>query len=161
MSLLELFRWLDNTSWSIALREGEWSFPLIETVHIIALGISVGVIMWVDLRLLGRVMSHKPVSVVIRALEPWAMAGFAVMFVSGFLLFLSEPMKCYTTVAFRIKAVLLVLAGLNVWYFHSRVYRHIAEWDKGPAPWRAKTVGVLSLLLWFSIIIAGRWTAYF
>jgi hypothetical protein len=162
MHLFDFFQWLENTSWSTFLREDELAFPIIETVHILGLGVSVGLIMWVDLRLLGCVMRHKPVSAVIRALERWAIFGFGIMFISGALLFFSEPIKCYTTIAFRIKAVLLVLAGLNVWYFHSRVYRDVATWDHAAVmPWRVKMVGFLSLMLWFSIIIAGRWTAYF
>ena len=56
---------------------------------------------------------------------------------------------------------MLVLTGLNVWYFHAKVYPGVAEWDDAAvAPWRAKMVGVVSMFLWFGIIIAGRWTAY-
>lgn len=162
MSPIVFFQWLDQTHWSIALRQGDWSFALLETAHIIGLAGSVGLIMWVDLRLLGRVMSHQPVSAVVKLLEPWAIVGFSIMFISGSLLFLSEPLKCYTTTAFRIKVVMIILAGLNVWYFHSRLSKHMAEWDHGEGvPWRAKLVGLLSLTLWFGIIIAGRWTAYF
>ena len=162
MHLIDLFRWLDHSSWSTTLRENELIFPLVETVHILGLGVSVGLIMWVDLRLLGCIMREKPVSSVIQGLERWAIFGFAIMMLSGSLLFLSEPMKCYTTIAFRIKAVLLVLAGLNVWYFHSRVSKDMGKWDNAAVvPWPARIVGLLSLTLWLSIIVAGRWTAYF
>jgi hypothetical protein len=82
------------------------------------------------------------------------------MFVSGSLLILSEPLKCYNTVAFRIKVVLLILAALNVLYFHKRVMHNIDQWDQN-MPWRAKMVGILSLVLWLGVVIAGRWTAYF
>jgi hypothetical protein len=116
--------------------------------------------MWLDLRLLGLAMREAPVVDVIEQLEPWAIGGFAVMFVSGSLLILSEPLKCYNTVAFRIKVVLLILAALNVLYFHRRVMHNVDEWDRH-MPWRAKMVGVLSLILWLGVVIAGRWTAYF
>jgi hypothetical protein len=162
ISPLEFVQWLDNTPWSVALREGDWSFALLETVHIIGLAGSVGLIMWVDLRLLGLTMRHKPVSAVVKMLEPCAIAGFCIMFLSGALLLLSEPLKCYTTIAFRIKVVLLLFAGLNVWYFHSKVSGDMLDWDNAEVmPWRAKLVGFLSLTLWFGIIVAGRWTAYF
>jgi len=59
--------------------------------------------MWLDLRLLRLAVREVPVADVIEQLEPWAIGGFAVMFVSGSLLILSEPLKCYNTVAFRIK----------------------------------------------------------
>src|ERR1700684_246912 len=108
--LLEFATWLNGCPWSVYLREGDWQFPVIETIHILGLGFSVGTIMWLDLRLLGLAMREAPVTDVIKQLEPWAIGGFAVMFVSGSLLILSEPLKCYNTVAFRIKVVLLILA---------------------------------------------------
>jgi hypothetical protein len=161
MHLVDLFQWLNESAVSVWLREGEWQFPIIETIHILGLGLSVGTILWVDLRLIGFVTTRHRVSEIVGPLEPWAMTGFAVMFVSGLLLFLAEPMKCFTTLSFQLKAIMLVLAGLNVWYFHTKVYPSVAEWDDAAvAPWRAKMVGVVSMFLWFGIIIAGRWTAY-
>ena len=88
-------------------------------------------------------------------------AGVPGAALAGLLLFLAEPMKCFTTLSFQLKAIMLVLTGLNVWYFHSRVYPGVADWDEAPsAPWQAKMVGAASMFLWFGIIIAGRWTAY-
>jgi hypothetical protein len=56
---------------------------------------------------------------------------------------------------------MLLLTGLNVWYFHAKVYPSVAELDESAVmPWRAKMVGLVSMLLWFGIIIAGRWPAY-
>jgi hypothetical protein len=161
MHLVSLFQWLNDSAFSVWLRESDTPFPIIETVHILALGLSVGTIMWVDLRLMGRVTTRYRVSDVVGRLEPWAIAGFAVMFSSGLLLFISEPIKCYTTLSFQLKAVMLLLTGLNVWYFHAKVYPGVAEWDESAVmPRRAKMVGLVSMLLWFGIIIAGRWTAY-
>lgn len=156
--------WLNATPWSVAIREGDYAFPIIETIHIIGLAFSVGTIMWVDLRFLGLAMTDEPAADVIEQLEPYAMAGFVIMFVSGALLFLSEPLKCYTTLAFRLKAIMLVLASVNIMYFwRSSAYKNITEWDQvhGGVPWQGKLVGAASLFLWFGIIIAGRWTAYF
>ena len=161
MHLVDLFQWLNDSAFSTWLREEDWPFPIIETVHLLALGMSVGTILWVDLRLMGFVTKRHPVSEIVGQLEPWAIPGFIVMFVSGLLLFISEPMKCYTTLAFRLKAVMLVLTALNVWYFHAKVYPGVAQWDQSAVPPRqAKMVGLVSMILWFGIIIAGRWTAY-
>ena len=158
--LLAFATWLNGSAWSVYLREGDWQFPVIETIHILGLGFSVGTVMWLDLRLLGLAMKKTPVTDVLEQLEPWAIGGFSVMFVSGFLLLLSEPLKCYTTLAFRLKAIMLILAGLNVLYFHRKVMFNIQDWDRH-MPWRAKMVGAFSLFLWLGIVIAGRWTAYF
>jgi hypothetical protein len=162
MHLASFFQWLNYLPFSVALREDDWPFPIIETLHILGLGLSVGVILWLDLRLIGVSLRRQTVTEVVTQLEPWAIRGFAVMFLSGSLLFLAEPLKCYTTIAFRCKAVMLILTGLNVWFFHAKVYPKVAEWDDAPImPWQAKMVGYVSIFLWFGIIIAGRWTAYF
>jgi hypothetical protein len=158
--LLRFVQWLNDTPISVYLRESDWPFPIIETVHILGLGFSVGTVMWLDLRLLKIAMREAPVADVVEQLEPWAIRGFAVMFISGMLLVLAEPLKCYNTVAFRIKVGLLILAGLNVLYFHRRVIHNMDQWDQN-MPWRAKMVAALSLVLWLGIVIAGRWTAYF
>lgn len=161
MHLVDLFQWLNDSAFSTWLREEDWPFPIIETVHLLALGMSVGTILWVDLRLMGFVTKRHPVSEIVGQLEPWAIPGFIVMFISGLLLFISEPMKCYTTLAFRLKAIMLVLTALNVWYFHAKVYPGVAQWDESAVlPRQAKMVGLVSMILWFGIIIAGRWTAY-
>jgi hypothetical protein len=162
MSFLAWVTWLNDTSWSMFLRENDYAFAIIETIHVIGLAFSVGLIMWVDLRLVGASMKGLRVSDVIAQFERWAIGGFLVMFVSGMLLLLSEPLKCYSAVSFRIKAILLIAAGLNVWFFNAQVRSNIGEWDaSGRTPaWRARLAGMLSLTLWLGIIVAGRWTAY-
>jgi hypothetical protein len=160
--LLNLMTWMNNLPWSVALREGDFSFPAIETVHVLALGASFGTIMWVDLRLMNITMRDRPVSDVVDQLEPWAIMGFIIMFISGAALFVSEPLKAYTTLAFRLKVVMLILAGINVWVFHRGIYQTIKQWDKAPVlPWQARFTGFASMFLWLGVIIAGRWTAYF
>lgn len=159
--LLEFCQWLNGTAWSTYLRENDNPFPIIESFHVIGLAVSVGVIMWLDLRFLELVMKDEPITNLVEQLEPWAIGGFVVMFVSGSLLFLSEPLKCYNTLAFRFKVIMLILAGLNVWYFHRAVYPRLSEFDASVnPPWQLKMVGIISLVFWFGIIIAGRWTAY-
>jgi hypothetical protein len=161
MHLVDFFTWLNNLPFSVTLRQDEWPFPIIESFHILGLGLSVGIIMWVDLRLIGVSLRRQPVSQVVSQLEPWAIVGFGVMIASGFLLFIAEPLKCYLTVAFRFKVVMLILAASNIRYFHTNVYSNVSEWDDAEEiPWQAKMVGCFSMILWFGIIIAGRWTAY-
>ena len=104
-------------------------------------------------------MRKEPVADIVKWLEPRAIRGFLVMFISGFLLLLSEPVVCYTATAFRLKFILLILAGGNVMYFHWRLAPSIDQWDR-IVPWQAEVVGAFSLVLWLSIVIAGRWTAY-
>lgn len=160
--LLSFARWLNETGISTWLRESDWPFPIIESVHILALGFSVGTIMWVDLRLMGVTMKKYPVADIVEQLEPWAIPGFIVMFISGMLLLLAEPAKSFSNTTFRLKAVAIILAGLNVWYFHKKVAKDMQKWEvETTTPWQAKMVGGLSAFLWLAIVILGRWYAYF
>ena len=162
MSVLSLVQWLNETSLSVYLRESELAFPLTEAIHLLGLGISVGTVLWVDLRLMGICMRDEPVTDVVGRLEPWAAFGFTVMMVSGVLLFLGKPETYYTTTVFRVKLLLLPVAGLNVLFFHRKVYPHVAQWDKEAVlPWPGRLVGAVSAFLWLAIIVLGRWTAYF
>ncbi len=161
MSLLSLCQWLENTPPAIALRESVWMFDLAETVHTLGIVLVAGTIMLVDLRLLGLALKREPVSEVVARIVPRTLWGFGLMFATGWFLFSAEAVKLYNSPAFRIKLVLLSLAGLNAILFHLTVYRHAADWDRAAvAPARARIAGFLSLILWIGIVAAGRALAY-
>jgi hypothetical protein len=118
-------------------------------------------VVMMDLRLLGATMKNAPVSEVAGRLLPWTVAGFAVMVVSGSLLFYAIPVLTFQNIFFRVKVAMLLLSGLNAWIFHSTVYRKVAEWDLDPVPpKRARVAAGLSLALWAGIVVAGRMIAY-
>ena len=161
MPFMSFFQWLQETDMSVAIRESRLMFPLLEGTHVMALALSVGIIVVLDVRLVGWGLRSTPVSRIFENLRPWALFGFTIMFVTGILLFISEPIKCMTTPSFLIKLVLLAFAGLNALFFDRGVYPSIAGWDTSLAiPGRAKFAGAASLFLWFVIIFLGRWTAY-
>jgi hypothetical protein len=161
MSLLALMKWLADSSWSVGLHESQWGYPLVESVHVWALCLFFGLAVMFDLRLLGLTMRRIPVSEVSRRLLPWTIAGFVIMVISGMLLFSAIPLRSYQNIFFRIKMVLLALAGLNVWIFHSKVYRGVTTWDLNvKTPRAARVAGALSLALWVGIIFSGRMIAY-
>jgi hypothetical protein len=114
-----------------------------------------------DLRLLGLVMRQRSVSRVASQFLPWVWTGFSLMILSGLMLFASEAVKCYNSPFFRIKVVLIGVAGLNALVFHKTVFRGVNLWDKdSPTPWRAKFAGACSLLVWVGVIAMGRALAY-
>ena len=132
MSLLSFVEWLASTRWSIALHESLYLYPLIESAHVLTLGLFVGLAAMIDLRLLGLTMRRVPVSEVTARLVPWTKAGFVVMVITGALLFYAIPVRTYQSVFFRVKVGMLLLAGLNVWLFHARVEPRVADWDLAP-----------------------------
>jgi hypothetical protein len=160
MSLLHFVEWLASTSWSIALHESLYLYPLIESTHVLTLTMFVGLTVMLDLRLLGLTMKQVPVSEVTSRLLPWAKAGFVIMVITGLLLFYAIPVRTYQSIFFRAKVAMLLLAGLNVWLFHSRTERRVAEWDLTTTPVAARVAAIVSLILWAGIVVAGRMIAY-
>jgi len=161
VSLLAFFEWLAQTRASVAMAQSVWAFPIVESIHVLTLCLFLGMATILDFRLLGLVMRDLPVSEVVTRLLPWTAAGFAVMVISGVLTFLNAPVRYYENIFFRIKLVALLLAGLNVWVFHSGIWLKVSDWDlDAVAPFRARLAGVLSLVLWACIVVAGRMIAY-
>jgi len=133
----------------------------VETVHVLTLTLFLGFAVMLDMRLLGVVMKRRRMSEVLAQFNPWLFAGFAVMIVTGVLLFCGDPIAFYTTTFFKVKMIMLVLAGLNVLTFNATIGRKVADWDLNPhTPGAAKTAAVISLVLWVLIIAAGRGIAY-
>ena len=161
MDLLAYSRWLEDTWWATAIRESGYVYPLVEGSHVMALALSVGAVLWFDLRLLGWTMRDDRVSDVFSQVQPWMFFGFAVMFVTGALLFAARATDAYESNYFRLKLALLVLGGINIALFHATVDRQRDQWDAaGRPPARARLAGGVSLVLWFAIIAVGRVMAY-
>ena len=161
MSLLAFCEWLAATDGSTALRESLFMYPLVESTHVLFLLLFVGMTVVWDLRLLGVVLRDVPVTEMNDRILPWVRAGFVVMVVTGVLLFYAIPIRTYQSVWFRAKVIFLILAAINIWYFHARVYPQAATWGSNARlPLAARRAGLASLVLWGLIIIAGRFIAY-
>ena len=138
-----------------------WWFPLLESIHVIAIGLLIGSIATVDLRLLGLAAARYPVSEVTRKLVPWTWAAFVVAAITGFGMFVSRASAYVENPAFQIKFMLLPLAFLNMAYFQFKTFRGVSDWDTTERlPLPARVAGAASLLLWAGIVFAGRWTGH-
>ena len=161
MNLLPVFEWIQNSSVGTSIRESILVFPIVETAHVVGLSFSVGLILITDLRLIGAILPSERPSGVMRQLRGWMLAGFALMFSSGGLLFWAEAAKCYKSPAFRFKMIFLLLAGLNALLFETTLGRSIGAWDdRAVPPQRARMAGWISLVCWSGVVVFGRWTAY-
>jgi hypothetical protein len=115
--LFDLCQWIQNTDFSVYLRESTLAFPCIEGTHLLAIGVSAGTIAFTDLRLLGLLMKKEPASKVMSSLLMFTVAGFILVFITGALLFWAEAAKSYGNLWFRIKLLFLILAGINALVF--------------------------------------------
>lgn len=160
--MIESFlEWLGNTEWSVRLLESFWVWPLLESTHTLSIAFFVGLAMMMDLRLMGLRFGNIRVSDFTARSLKLVRIGFAVTAVTGILVFYSNPLRYWHNIFFRFKLLLLVLAGLNIWFFHGRIHKKVAEWDLDTSPPGAsKMAGAVSFASWSFIVIAGRLIAY-
>jgi hypothetical protein len=158
---MSFLAWLHDTAFSTVMRESVWAEPIVETIHVLTLSVFLGFVLLLDLRLLGVALRQRSVSDLFRELNPGLFGGFAVMVVTGLLLFSGDPVAFFSTLFFKLKMIMLVLAGVNVLVFNATLGRRLAAWDRAAQPpWGARLAGLVSLVLWIAIVAAGRGIAY-
>jgi uncharacterized protein DUF6644 len=157
----ELISYLENSSIADNIRENDLLFPLIETVHVLAICLVVGSILVVDLRLLGLASTGRPVSRITRAILPLTWCAFVIAIASGGLMFISNASKYLGNGYFVAKMVLIGVAGLNMLVFHFVGARDLPKWenDRQP-PLPARLAGGASILLWIAVVACGRWIGF-
>lgn len=161
-SRVSILQQLYDSRIATTIRESDNLFPILQTFHILGTVALAGAIAIVDLRLLNVAFKREPPAAVAESLLPITWVGFAIMFVSGGLLFAAQSAKIYENVYLRAKLLLLVLALLNVALFHSTTYRNIRSWSgTASPPAAARGFALMSLLLWSGVIVTGRFIAYF
>jgi hypothetical protein len=160
MSPLPFLNWLQNLDWATSLKQSALLFPVVEGSHILSPSLSVGMLMVVDFRLLRLSFRNQPVALIFEQTMPWVTAGFCIAFFTGALLFATEPIRAYGNGFFRVKMLLLALAGINALYYRLRFYPKMAQWDLTAMPAGARIVAALSLLFCLGVIFCGRTMAY-
>jgi hypothetical protein len=152
--------WLETLPLAIYIGESWW-FPFLESIHVVASTFLVGSILMVDLRLLGLAGRNHPASRITREMLPWTRGAFAVSVLAGVGMFSSQASRYVENRAFQVKAVLLILAGINIALYHLATVRTAPTWDTAPATSAAaKLAGAGSLLLWVGVMLAGRWIGH-
>jgi len=153
--------WIDGHSWSTALHESYYLYNWVETTHVLALMLSLGMLFLIDLRMLGLALPGVPAPALANRLALPMAVGFLVMFATGLALFYAIPVRSAQSLWFRIKLVLLVAAAVNAWMFHRRMRVSAGDWGAGQrAPARLQMGALLSLSFWIGIVICGRLIAY-
>jgi putative copper export protein len=150
MSFFTFCPWIETTSLSIAIREGALYCPILGTFHLAAIAWFGGMVLIGDLTVLRIGLREVSASQILEQFSRWKWVGFAVVIVSGGLLWWAEPIVCYNSVSFRIKIVLLLLVGLNSLVLRRTTYRQ-----------NARLTACASILLWLGLIFSGRGIAFF
>jgi uncharacterized membrane protein len=159
--LVSFATWLDGFEASTALHESIYMYSWIETTHVLTLMVFLGMLMIIDLRMLGFAFADIPAPRIAAALDKPMVIGFVIMVITGFILFFAIPVRTTNSIWFRFKVVLLIAAGINAWLFRRRIraLEHTLP-DRGPMPARLRWGAALSLAFWAGVVVFGRAIAY-
>ncbi len=152
---LAFCRWCNGSFFGHVIRDSTWLFPFVEVFHLLALALLGGIVILVNLSLVGMRFGNISTPELARELRPWMLGCIAVMLVSGFLLFSTEAVKMYGNWAFQLKMLFLLLALL----FTLTAHRRVLESARTSASLRW-VAALVSLLLWLGVGLGGRALGY-
>jgi len=136
-----------------------WTWPIAETIHFFGLCMLIGALLVIDLRLLG--VNRMLPAVSVHDLLPIAYVGFGLNLATGILFFLGDPHRYAPNIAFQLKMLLIVIAGLNALYYQMKIHPNMDSLDDSVVlPTNVKVVGATSLALWFGVLAYGRLIPY-
>jgi hypothetical protein len=139
------------------MRQSPIFFPIVATIHLMGLALIGGAVLVVDLRLLGFGVQSQPIAAVAHDAERWLVRGLAVMITTGILLFMCFATKYYYLTFFWVKMAALVTVTVFTWSVHRRV---AMAGDAGVRPVWRKLVALVSLLLWTTVAVGGRYIGF-
>jgi hypothetical protein len=148
-----------NTAVGAWVRNSAWAFPFLQSWHFIGMTMLLGIVGAIDLRVLG-VARAVPLAPLHRLL-PLAFVGFGINLITGICFFCHDPYVYAFNISFRIKMLMILLAGLNALWFRLGVFLDIDAWGPGIEASRlAKIISAVSIVLWIAVITAGRYIAF-
>ncbi|MCG7363873.1 DUF2214 domain-containing protein [Roseomonas sp. ACRSG] len=150
--------WLAQWPVAVALRQSALAYPLVNAAHILGIGLLLGSIATLDLRMLG-LFRAAPMAVLAPPLWRMAGCGLGLAAATGFLLFSTRPGAYLDNPAFLLKLGLLALGLLNILALHLNPAwkRALAGGEAGAA---LRLPALLSLLAWVGAVLAGRWIGF-
>ena len=155
-----LIRWLTSTPVNTVVMGYRWVWPISEILHFCGLAVMVGTVGAFDLRLLGLAKGVAPATLH-RSLR-YGVAAFVLSALTGSLFIFGQPDQYFYNAAFKLKAIALLLLGLNVLFFYALEARRVlALGPSEDAPLRAKIIAAISLTLLVCIMLFGRMLTFF
>ena len=150
--------WLESTALNDWVLGSQWAWPAAEIIHFAGLCLLLGSLLIIDLGLIGVLRNLGP-DTTHRLLRLVAL-GFGINLATGMLFIVGDPGRYFINISFQIKMLLVVLAGLNALWYGLRLSRNRTATGPFNPTRESMIIGVLSLLLWFGVLICGRMIPY-
>lgn len=156
----QILQWLEASDFAAAVRQAVWIYPIANVAHVLAVMTFFATVAAMDVRLLGA-FPQVPAGAVVRTARWLAAIAFAVVAISGFVLFAAEATHVALNWVFQAKMALVVLGLCNVLAFEILFGRQLRKLPaKEPLPIVVRLSAVLSLAIWFAVAACGRSIAY-
>jgi hypothetical protein len=154
---MNFFAWIEALPVSQAILTSIWLHPFLLAGHSVGMGIVVGIIFMLNLRVLGY-LSGIPVDTFGRLV--WlGWAGFTLNLLTGVLMFMAFAHTLATNWTFQLKMVFIVLGGISLLLL-SRSVKSVVAQDNNVFASYARALAVASLIFWTGAIAMGRLIAY-
>ena len=159
-ALLDFCSWLENTPVSLTIQSTDWIVPTVQTVHILSIAAVVSSALMINLRLAG-ILGDQPMARVSARYRPVIWWALPVLLATGAILITGEPARSLANAVFQLKMALLVAAIIVTLAVQMPLARNPAYWDDASGRRAiARTIAIVSMLLWSGIVFCGRWIAY-
>ena len=161
MTLVSIVQSIQDSGVAEWMRTSVKAMPIVEAIHVLAAATVFGTIFIVDLRLLGFPDTRRSFKRISDEMLQLTWVAFGVALLTGALMFAANANTYFVNTAFRFKMLALLLAGLNMAIFHLVTFRTVGAWDSNSRPpSAARLAGVLSILVWATVIFFARWIGF-
>jgi putative copper export protein len=157
--VFEFAEWLGASPLSIAVQSRTWLTPLLQSIHILMIGLVFGSILVTALRVLGRMRTDESIADVWQRFAPWFWPAIVVMAVTGIVLTIGEPVREVSATSFWLKMTLLAIGLISAAHF-GRTLGAVAKGGSEQVSSGSRFMAVATVVLWLFIIFLGRAIAY-
>ena len=156
----EFAEWLQASSVSLTIQSVEWIIPLLQSIHILMIGVVFVSSLMITLRVLGSVRADEPLAAVWSRFAPWMWGGLVVMALTGLTLIVGEPVREFTALSFWLKMTLVAISVITIVIFGRTVRPEARASASAQFSAGRKAAAVATVVLWLAIIFLGRAIAY-
>jgi len=153
--------WLSRTPISVSIQSHEWIIPAVQSIHIVAIGIALASVFMIDLRVLGCSGRDQTLTATVDRFSPWLWGALAVLLGTGIVMIVGEPVRELMAFSFWSKMSLVAIGATVAAAVQRSIRKDARGWEAVVVHRRAtKSVAILTLLIWASIVVLGRLIAY-
>jgi uncharacterized membrane protein YgdD (TMEM256/DUF423 family) len=160
--LRQFAEWLSKTFLSVFIQKhNSWVIPAIQSIHIVGIGLVLGSVLMIDLRVLGWAGMDQTLRQTTTRFGPWLTAALCLLLATGALMVIGEPVRELVTFSFWLKMLFVAVGTVIAAIFQITLRKHEQQWEETIVNRRSiKCLAVLTFLIWVCIIILGRLIAY-